>query len=52
MVTSNVQSVSFLCSRAEIYAEVIAKKSEALRNCVGFIDATVVGIVRPGEDAM
>ena len=30
MVTSNVQSLSFLRSRAEMYAEVIAEKSGAL----------------------
>ena len=52
MVTSNLQSFSFLRSRAEMYAEVIAEKSEALGNCIGFIDATVVGITRPGEDDM
>ena len=52
MVTSNVQSLSFLRSRAEMYAKVIAEKREALGNCVGFIDAIVVGIARPGEEAI
>ena len=43
MVTSK-ESLSFLWSRAENYVEMIAAKSEALVNCVGFIGGTVIGI--------
>lgn len=43
-------SASFLEQRAAIYAQAVHAKSSALANCVGFIDGTVIGIARPGEN--
>ena len=39
----------YMSARARIYANAIREKGGALRNCVGFIDGTVIGIARPGD---
>ena len=39
----------YMSPRARIYANAIREKGGALRNCVGFIDGTVIGIARPGD---
>lgn len=37
-------SSSFVAKHAERYAKAIKDKSSAMRNCIGFIDVTVIGI--------
>jgi hypothetical protein len=39
----------FMEARVGFYATAIARKGNALQNCVGFIDGTVIGIARPGD---
>ena len=37
----------YLASRAQTFSEAVSNKGGALPNCVGFIDGTVLGVVRP-----
>ena len=38
----------FVAERAQLYSEAVHQKSNAMSNCIGFIDGTVIGISRPG----
>lgn len=42
----------FMIEKAPIYAQSVYEKCQALTNCVGFIDGTVIGISRPKGNAM
>ena len=40
----------YMSPRARIYANAIREKGGALRNCVGFIDGSVIGVACPGDN--
>lgn len=42
----------FIQSRARIYAEAIERKSEVMKNCIGFIDGTVIKVARPSKNEL
>ena len=42
-------SQSFLSDHAVRYSNAILSKSDALKNCVGFMDGTVIAVARPGD---
>eukprot|EP00171_Calliarthron_tuberculosum_P002573 IDg2573t1 len=46
LITSSIDH-TFMSTRAPQYAESVYQKTNALQNCVGFIDGTVIGIARP-----
>jgi nuclease HARBI1 len=48
LITGDMQR-GFMEARVGFYATAIARKGNALQNCVGFIDGTVIGIARPGD---
>jgi hypothetical protein len=43
----NTYPATFLQQRATAYAVAVTNQSEALQNCVGFIDCTKIAIARP-----
>lgn len=43
---------SFMSSRVPVYAQAIHSKIGCLRNCIGYIDGTVIRIARPGGPDM
>lgn len=42
----------FWASRFQTYSASVHAKTEALENCVGFIDGTVIKVARPGGDSI
>lgn len=43
---------NFLQPKLGLYANAVEKKCGTLENCVGFIDGTVIGVARPGDNGM
>eukprot|EP00171_Calliarthron_tuberculosum_P001528 IDg1528t1 len=48
LITGTI-NISHIQIHAERYAKAMHDKSNALANCIGFIDGTVIGVARPGE---